>query len=51
MIRGVLRNFAKLTGKSLCRSLFFNKEALTQVFFSEFSDAFFTKHLWATASP
>ena len=25
--KGVLRNFAKLTGKHLCRSLFFNKVA------------------------
>ena len=39
--KGVLRNFAKFTGKQLCQSLFFNKaeacyfikkEALTQVF-------------------
>ena len=25
--KGVLRNFAKLTGKHLCQSLFFNKVA------------------------
>ena len=44
--KGVLRNFAKLTGKHLCQSLFFNqvagllqlikKETLTQVFSFEF---------------
>ena len=27
MKKGVLRNFAKLTGKPLCQSLFFNKVA------------------------
>ena len=26
-IKGVLKNFAKLTGKRLCQSLFFNKTA------------------------
>ena len=31
------KNFAKFTGKHLCQSLFFNKEA-------------FTEHLWTTAS-
>ena len=35
--KGVLRNFAKLTGKHLCQSLFFiKKEALPQVFSCEF---------------
>ena len=46
--KGVLRNFAKFTGKHLCQRLFFNKvavlrlqlfikkETLTQVFSSEF---------------
>ena len=39
--KGVLRNFAKFTGKHLCQSLFFNKvaglkEILTQVFSCEF---------------
>ena len=45
--KGVLRNFARFTGKHLCQSLFFNKdegstcnllkkEALTLVFFREF---------------
>ena len=27
MLKSVLKNFAKLTGKHLCRSLFFNKVA------------------------
>ena len=49
--KGVLRNFAKLTGKHLCQSLFFNKvaqlwpttllkrrETLAQVFFFEFCE-------------
>ena len=30
--RGVLRNFAKFTGKHLFQRLFFNKESLAQVF-------------------
>ena len=47
--KGVLRNFAKFTGKHLCQSLFFNKvagaacnfikkETLTQVFSCEFCE-------------
>ena len=40
--RGVLRNFAKFTGKRLCQSPFFNnfikKEVLAQVFSREFSE-------------
>ena len=48
--KGVLRNFAKLTGKHLCQSLFFNKvaglrpatllkkETLAQVFSCEFCE-------------
>ena len=42
--KGVLRNFAKSTGKHLCHSLFFNKvaglkkEALAQVFSCEFCE-------------
>ena len=61
--KGVLRNFAKFTGKHLCQSLFFNnsaacnfinKETLAQVFFREFykisMNTFFTEHLWTTAS-
>ena len=59
---GVLRNFAKFTGKHLCQSLYFNKvacnfikiETLAQVFSCEFCDifknAFFTEHLQANAS-
>ena len=39
--KGVLRNFAKFTGKDLCQSLFFNKkETLAQVFSCEFCDIF-----------
>ena len=59
---GVLRNFAKLTGKHLCQILFFNKvvkkvfkkETLAQVFSCEFcqisKNTFSTEHLRATAS-
>ena len=37
--KGVLRNFAKFTGKHLCQSLFFNKkETLVQVFSCEFCE-------------
>ena len=57
---GVLRNFAKNTGKYLCESLFFNnvaglcnfikKEALAQVFSCEFCEIFktpfFKEHIW-----
>ena len=35
--KGVLRDFAKFTGKQLRYSLFFKKEALAQVFSCEFS--------------
>ena len=61
--KGVLRNFAKFTGKHLCQSLFFNKvetcnfikkETLAKVFLYKFckipKNTFFTGHLWATAS-
>ena len=63
--KGVLRNFAKFTGKHLCKSLFFNKvagpacsfikkETLAQVFSCEFCEisknTFSTEHLWVTAS-
>ena len=62
---GVLRIFAKFTGKHLCQSLFFKnvtgaacnlieKETLAQVFSCEFCESskntFFTEHVWATAS-
>ena len=61
--KGVLRNFAKFTGKRPCQSLLLNKvgacnsikkETLAQVFSYEFckssKNTFFTEHLWATAS-
>ena len=60
--KGVLRNFAKFTGKYLCQSLFFNKVADVRletllkkrlahrrfpVNFVKFLRApFFTEHLW-----
>ena len=55
--KGVLRNFAKFTGKHLCQSLFlkklqalralFKKETLAQVFSCEFFEfSFLTEHLW-----
>ena len=64
MKKGVLRNFAKFTGKHLCLSLFFNKVAgrpttllkktLAQVFSCEFCEisknTCFTEHLWTNAS-
>ena len=56
--KGVLRNFAKFTGKHLCQSLFFNKvadlETLVQVFFCIFcrlsKNTFFIEHFRATHS-
>ena len=64
--KGALRNFAKLTGKYLCQSLFFNKvaglwpvtllrkETLAQAFLCEFCEisknTFSTEHLQTTAS-
>ena len=64
--KGVLRNFAKFTGKDLWQSLSFNKvtglrpatllkkETLVQMFSCEFCEIskniFFTEHLWETAS-
>ena len=52
---GVLKNFAKFTGKHLCQSLFFNKkETLAQVFSCKLcgisQNTFFTDHFWASAS-
>ena len=60
--KGVLRNFAKFTGKHLCQSLSFNKvvpynfikkETVAQLFSCEFCEifknTFLTEHLWATA--
>ena len=63
--KGFLRNFAKVTGKCMCQSLFLNKvagwacnfikkETLAQVFYCEFckisTNTFYGEHLWATAS-
>ena len=52
--KGVLRNFLKFTGQHLCQSFFFNKKRdLPQMFsceFFEIKNAFFTEHLWSTAS-
>ena len=52
--KGVLRNFAKFTGKHLCESLFIKKETLAQVFSYKFCEisknTFFRAHLGATAS-
>ena len=50
--KGVLRNFAKFTGKHLCQSLFFNKVAglwhrCFPVNFAKFlRTPFFTEHFW-----
>ena len=52
--KGVLRNFAKFTGKHLYQSLFFKKESLAQVDSCEFygisKNTFFKEHLWTTVS-
>ena len=55
--KGVLRNFAKFTGKHLCQASVYNftkKETLAQVFSCKFCEiyknTFCTEHLWATAS-
>ena len=57
--KGVLKSFAKFTGKQLCQSLFFNKVAglrhsHSNVFSCEFCEVsqniFFTEHPCATAS-
>ena len=52
--KGVLRNFAKFTGKHLRQSLFFNKVTLARVFSCKFCEisknTFLTEHLWTTAS-
>ena len=48
--KGVLRNFAKFTGKQLCQSLSFNKVAGLRRFpvnFAKFlKTLFLTEHLW-----
>ena len=61
--KGVLRNFAKFTGKNPCQRLFLiklqalgiiKKESLAQVFSWEFweisKNTFFIEHFWTTAS-
>ena len=54
--KGILRNFAKFTGKHLCQSLFFNKVAgglwhrCFPVKFAKFLRTPFSEHLWMTAS-
>ena len=47
---GVLRNFAKFTGKHLYQSLFFNKVMFSFEYCGISKDTFFTEHLWATTS-
>ena len=54
--KGVLKNFARFTGKYLSQGLcnFIKIEALAQVFSCEFckisKNTFFIEHVWATAS-
>ena len=52
--KDVLENFAKFTEKHLCRSLFFQRKNLTQVFSIQFYEIFkniiFTENLSATFS-
>ena len=36
--KGILRNFAKITGKHLCQSLFIKKDTLVQVFSCVFGE-------------
>ena len=43
--KGILRNFAKFTGKHLCQSLFFNKTLLKQRPWHRFFPVNFTKFL------
>ena len=44
--KGVLRNFAKFTGKHLCQGLFFNKKRCFPVNFAKFlRTPFLTEHL------
>ena len=44
--KGVLRNFAKFTGKRLCQVFFLNKVAGPEIF----KNTFFTEHFGTTAS-
>ena len=50
----VYKNFAKFTGKHLCWSFIFKKEAPTDIFSSDiseiFKNIFFIEHLRVTAS-
>ena len=57
--KGVLKDFAKFTGKHLCQSrlrpaTLLKKDTLTHVFSCEFCEIYknsvLTEHLWATAS-
>ena len=48
MKKGVLKNFAKFTGKHLCQRLFFNEVAGLRP--EIFKNTFFTEHLRTTAS-
>ena len=51
MKKGILRNFAKFTGKDLCQSLVrWQKGTLAQVFCKTSKNTFFTEHIRATAS-
>ena len=47
--KGVLRNFAKFTGKLLCQSLFFNKVVGLRNFAKFLSTPFLIEHLWVAA--
>ena len=48
MKKGILRNFAKFTGKDLCQSLVrWQKGTLAQVFCKTSKNTFFTEHMWA----
>ena len=57
-LKNVFKNFAKFTGKHMCRSLYFDKvdkkDTPTQVFYCEFCETFnkisFTEHLRVTDS-
>ena len=52
--KGVLRSFAKFTGKHLTQRTFLRRYSSTEVFSYEFwkisKNTFFTEQLWATAS-
>ena len=46
IIKGVLRNSTKFTGKHLCQSLFFKVAGLPVNFVKFLRTPFFVKHLW-----